>query len=101
MILKESQPVCHYRRTGAIRYRMWADEEFAVVYSEMSGDTHLLDSFSLEVLNCLGMEPKTARKLEGELSSLIALEDQERLPSFVESSLLQLQSVDLVTATSL
>ena len=100
MTLNEANPVWLYKRTGAIRIRCWPDEDVAVVYREESGDTHLVDAFSLELLKRVGDEPKSARQLEGELSSLVAQDERMLLASSVESSLLQLQSVDLIAAIS-
>ena len=82
----------------ALRYRAWNADDLAVVYHPLSGDTHLIDASALEVLKLLGGGPRSTQSVIDGLSAVLPDEDQPTLCTFVDSTLLQLQGIGLVSA---
>ena len=82
----------------ALRYRAWDTDDLAVVYHPLSGDTHLVDASALELLKLLADGPRSTESLVAGLPAVLPDEDQPTLCGFVDSTLLQLQGIGLVSA---
>ncbi len=81
--------------------RSWDDSGFSVVYCLASGDTHLLESLSLDVLNLIQSSPQTAESLALSFSESVSAEDDDDILEFVELTLLKLSEVGLDVRHSL
>jgi PqqD family protein of HPr-rel-A system len=72
----------------------WNDE--FVLYNDLSGDTHLLDADSLELLVQLQRAPASIATLVTQLSDGVAPDDAAALPDTLATLLAQLQKLYLV-----
>lgn len=77
-------------------YWEWDDEDVAVVYGALSGDTHLIQHPGLEVLLSLTKAPRTSDMLAVELISLLSEESSAGILSLIEVTLQHLQNVGLI-----
>lgn len=87
----------HPAHSGKLRVRSWDGEECSVVYDVISGDTHLLDDLSLELLALIDAQPGTTSELARQVGDFFADGCSDEQIEFVQATLLQLQSVGLVT----
>lgn len=67
------------------------------MFDAISGDTHLLDDLSLHLLERVNAHAATTQELAQQASSLFEGGFSAEQVEFVQASLLQLQSVGLVT----
>lgn len=74
----------------------WDDEDVAVVYGALSGDTHLIQRPGLELLQLLTEAPRTSEMLAVELIGLFSDESPSNIVKFIEVTLQHLQNVGLV-----
>jgi PqqD family protein of HPr-rel-A system len=74
----------------------WEDEDFAVVYNKISGDTHLVDFLSLTLLKLLADGSCSYGLLTTRLLELFPDEKIEALSEFVGNALIRLLDMDLV-----
>lgn len=81
---------------GALQFRIW-DDELSVVYNVATGDTHLISSIDVELLQRLSKSPCTTETLAGELVGLFSEAKHAVVVEFLDATLLQLQTVGLVT----
>lgn len=82
-----------------LTFRVWADEDIAVVYAGQQRTTHLLDALATEILRCLqATGPSRAIDLMHSLDPESPDVDSE-LADAVAASLNSLESVDLVTCS--
>jgi len=86
---------------GFFHSRSWDDSGFAVVYCPASGDTHLLESLSLDLLNLIPSLPQTAESLAVAFSPFVPADDHDDIREFVELTLLKFSEVGLVVSHSL
>lgn len=77
----------------ALRHRSWDQEEF-VLYNNLSGDTHLADAATIEILTMLQVQPHS---LEGLAGALQLDHDADTLAS-LDGLLRELQGLALVDA---
>ena len=77
-----------------ILWRVW-DEEF-VVYNTGSGDTHLLDRFTGEVLLTLSESPATLTQLTERVCLKMDLDPQPEVSSYLHTLLPRLCELDLI-----
>ena len=75
------------------------DDEF-VVYNNLSGDTHLLDADSVELLALLQRAPATIETLAAQLTDGVAPDDAAALPDTLAALLAQLKKLYLVESSS-
>ena len=68
-----------------------------MIYCLASGETHLLDSLAPELLACLREQPQSATSLAEKLAHTFDPADWGELSAFIDSLLLQLQDIGLVT----
>lgn len=83
-----------------LSFRSWSDEDLSVVYNTLSGDTHLVESPGLEILQLLTESPRSAESLASALSSLFQDQEPDRLVQYIGATLLRLKEVGLITDTS-
>lgn len=83
-----------------LSFRSWSDEDLSVVYNTLSGDTHLVESPGLEILQLLTESPRSAESLASALSSLFQDQEPDRLVQYIDATLLRLKEVGLITDTS-
>jgi hypothetical protein len=74
----------------------WPNEDLAIAYFQPCGATHVLDAFSILLIRLLQTANSTVKQLEMGLKNLISEEDQHLLLGHINSTLLQLQDIDLV-----
>lgn len=86
----------HPTHSGKLRIRSWDGEESSVVFDVISGDTHLLDDLSLELVGLIDAQPATTSELAHKVADHFADGYNDEQIEFVQASLLQLQSVGLV-----
>lgn len=81
-------------------FRSWRDEELSVVYNTLSGDTHLVESPGIEILQLLTESHHTAASLASALSGIFQDHEETRLVQYIGATLLRLKEVGLITDTS-
>jgi PqqD family protein of HPr-rel-A system len=74
-------------------FREWDGE--AVLYNDLSGNTHLLDGGAIEVLQALGPGPADAATLAARLAGRFEA-DADELSAVIEDMLAGLAGLDLV-----
>ncbi|WPC67678.1 HPr-rel-A system PqqD family peptide chaperone [Rhodoferax ferrireducens] len=82
-----------------LSFASWDDDDLAVVYDKVTGDTHLIESSAIEILRVIEKYPASAEAIAQELAELFSADDQDKLPQFISASLLQLRDLGLVTDT--
>jgi PqqD family protein of HPr-rel-A system len=84
-----------------LRIQAWADDDAAVVYNTLSGETHLIESLGGELLRLIEARPRTSDALATELVALFSDADHAQIVQYIEATLVQLQAIGLVHATAL
>jgi PqqD family protein of HPr-rel-A system len=74
--------------------RAWDDE--SIVYNTGSGDTHLLDHLSSEVLKSLEESPQNLPQLTARFSPILNVDSEQELASFLSDLLPRLQNLGLI-----
>jgi PqqD family protein of HPr-rel-A system len=82
-----------------LSFASWDDDDLAVVYDKVTGDTHLIESSAIEILRLIEKSPASAEAIAQELADLFSADDQDKLPQFISATLLQLRDLGLVTDT--
>ena len=77
-----------------LHWRSWEDE--FVVYNSASGDTHLLDQVSRDMLKVLESESPTLSELAGRLAESQEIEADAEFSSYLERLLATLEKLGLV-----
>jgi PqqD family protein of HPr-rel-A system len=77
----------------SLAFREWDGE--AVLYNDLSGNTHLLDGAAIDVLQALQPAPANAAILAARLIDRFEA-DGDELPAVIEDMLTTLASLDLV-----
>lgn len=75
------------------------DDEF-VLYNNLSGDTHLLDADSVELLTLLQGAPASIDALVAQLTCSVAPDDAAALPDTLATLLAQLKKLYLVESSA-
>jgi PqqD family protein of HPr-rel-A system len=78
-------------------WRRW-DEEY-IVYNTGSGNTHLLDSISGDVLRYLEEHPSNQQKLAAELAGGLDLNKTPEISSQIEELLIRFRDLGLIEFT--
>lgn len=84
------------RGQEGLRVRAWPGESAAVAYCERSGNTHLLDPLSAELLSMLGSAPRTAEALLAELADSFDGATPAQVLGCIAAALRQLEALGLV-----
>lgn len=82
-------------------FRTWQDDDISVVYDAFSGNTHLIDSLGLALLQLLVAAPLSTEMLALKLADLYSEDDKAVLDEYIAATLLQLQDAGLLDQTSL
>lgn len=77
----------------SLAFREW--DGVAVLYNDLSGNTHLLDGAAIEVLEALRPAPATAAMLASALADRIEC-DADELTTLIDELLAGLAGLDLV-----
>jgi PqqD family protein of HPr-rel-A system len=77
----------------SLAFREWDGE--AVLYNDLSGNTHLLDGGAIDVLQALRLAPADAASLAVRLADRFEA-DADELPAVIEDMLTGLAGLDLV-----
>jgi PqqD family protein of HPr-rel-A system len=80
--------------SGRFQWRSWADE--FVVYDEVSGDTHLLDSITACALRKLQEQPASLGDLADHVTSHLSLQEPAELHDYLDDVLGKLHRLDLI-----
>ena len=81
-------------RVGDVSWKEWDNE--AVVYSQSSGQTHLINETSTRVLALIRQEPASVLALSQRLAEHNAVELDDELVRHVESLLVNLEAMGLI-----
>ena len=82
------------RATDSFVWRVWGDEN--VLFNPASGDTHLLDPLSGEVLRLLESRPMSEADCESHVVAQLTDDLRTEAPQFVRSMLEQFSALGLV-----
>ena len=86
---------------GKLCFRSWEDEDLTVVYNTASGDTHLIESPGIEILQLLQTSPHTVEGLTGALQANMPESEPFDITPYVTHTLHQLMLIGLVRETLL
>jgi PqqD family protein of HPr-rel-A system len=78
----------------ALHFRAWDDE--IVVYNSLSGDTHLIDSATAQLLHLLQTAPADAATLAKALAPYFEVTQSADLPIRIEQLLTNLDALALI-----
>lgn len=79
-----------------LSFRTWNGEDVSVVYNGISGDTHLVEELALHLLQLVGVSPLSTETLALQLTDFFVENDPNKIQEFIDSTLLQLETVGLV-----
>lgn len=82
------------------RFRDWGDDDDTVVFSRRSGDTHLLTPLPLALLAILGQADASTGTLAAGLGEVLGGMSQEEAMELIETTLIQLKDMGLVSSVS-
>ena len=77
-----------------LRWRCWAGDY--VVFSPLSGHTHLLDILTGQVLTVIMAESPSVAELRSQTSTFLEVENDERLAKTIDGILSRLEEAGLV-----
>ena len=83
-----------------ISIQSWADDELAVVFDKVTGDTHLVDLSAVGILELLEISPHSLEGIAQALAGWFSESDPTKISEFISSTLLHLQDIGLVVDTS-
>lgn len=83
--------------SGNLRIRNWDNEELHVVFDVTSGDTHLLDDLSLQLLHLISAQASTTSTLTDAVADHFAEGERREMEEFVDATLLHLQDSGLAS----
>lgn len=93
--------VWSWRVDGRFRFKEWDDDD-TVVYDVASGDTHVVDPLSMEILQLLGhCLLRSTDSLVADLRQVFDGEPDAAIAARIERSLHGLQDIGLVTGRPL
>ena len=76
--------------------RIWSDE--AIAYNSLTGDTHLLEPLSTELLRRLDSGPKTSDELAAALAADFDFAPEDDVPTLTANALAKLRELGMVDA---
>lgn len=84
----------HWKNTKGFDYRVkkYADE--VILYNIASGDTHLIDPFTYNVIKELGSVPRSIDEISRTISSS-DFEDRQSLLDYLNKVLVELHKIDI------
>ena len=74
--------------------RIWSDE--AIAYNSLTGDTHLIEPFSTELLRRLEAGPKTSDELAAALIANFEFAPDDDVPALTAGALEKLRELGMV-----
>ena len=83
----------------ALLMRQWDDDELGVVYHPLSGDTHLLDVLSVELLHLVTLRDQTLGDLLTEICPDLTGEQLEEASQGLSATLDKLRQMGFVDTT--
>lgn len=84
---------------GKLCFRSWDEEGLAVVYNTASGDTHLIESPGMEILQLLQSSPDCVDGLTHTLQAMLPVGEPCCSAQYVSETLQQLMAIGLVSDT--
>ena len=72
------------------------DDDFGLAYDTVTGNTHLVEVFAINLFEVLGATTVSAAAIADRLTDHFSPEDRDEIPAFVSSILLQLRDIGLV-----
>lgn len=82
---------------AVISIEIW--EDHAVVFSSMSGQTHLLNGLACEVLQLIKTAPETVATLVNKLCMIFDVEDKVDLEIQIQSLMYEFENLGLIEST--
>lgn len=82
---------------AVISIEVWGDN--AVVFSSMSGQTHLLNGLACEALLLLKIAPETVATLVNKLCMIFDVEDKVELEIQIQSLMHEFENLGLIEST--
>ncbi|KXB31369.1 hypothetical protein AT959_06765 [Dechloromonas denitrificans] len=77
-------------------FRVFEDEDLAVVYDPRNGNTHLFSIVAHELYQLLASAPATLQELKFSLFQRFSDDDQDMITAAVDAAFVQLQCADLI-----
>ncbi|WP_282606860.1 HPr-rel-A system PqqD family peptide chaperone [Pelagibius sp. Alg239-R121] len=90
----EASTVWHLPEPGSLVWRSF--DSYSLLFNERSGDTHVLDPLSREILDLLMEAPHDETSLVRELSSLMEGQDPAKLEAAIHETLEAFDSAGLI-----
>lgn len=81
--------------------KSWPDQDEAVAYHALTGDTHLLAPLQVELIQRLQQQDHSTHDLFLAMADLFHEDERELALEFMEATLLQLRDLGLVSSTPL
>ena len=81
-------------------FRVFEDEDLAVVYDPRNGSTHLFSIVAHEIYQLLASSPASLQELKLSLFQRFSDDDQEMISTAVDAAFVQLQCADLIDAVA-
>ena len=92
--------VWHLTAAGNFLFRVWDDDDSCVVYNALSGDTHLVSSMVVRVVELLETSPQSTESIACEVAACVVDTDQEQIQAYVEATMVQLEELGLAVQTT-
>lgn len=92
-----ARPIWKLLEPNTLIWKRWDEGEY-VIFNPASGDTHLLNSVSADVLTCLGQAPADAEALARRVASGLGIEADDAFMLAIEGLLAELDELGLVEA---
>lgn len=86
---------------NALLIKSWPDDDLAVAYNRVNGDTHVLEPLALELISSCTERPQTVAMLTADLAADLAPMSHEEIAQRVSQTLEQLGELGLLIKTSL
>lgn len=83
-----------------VSIQSWVDDELAVVFDNVTGDTHLVDSSATEILELLKASPHSIEEISRAMGGWFSSSDPAKISDFILSTLLHLRDIGLIVDTS-
>ncbi|TQV83666.1 HPr-rel-A system PqqD family peptide chaperone [Denitrobaculum tricleocarpae] len=92
--MNEASHLWYVPESGSLVWRSF--DSYSLLYNERSGNTHVLDPLSREILDLLQESPRDERALLQELTSLVGDDDPEALREAIGEALVAFDSAGLI-----
>lgn len=85
-------------KTQALSIEIWG--EHAVVYNDLSGETHYINELAIEVLTLLQKSPETLISLSDKICSIFEVGDKDALQQQLSQLIIEFDNLGLITAVN-